>query len=78
MPVPIYMQHCAVFKQQSTHASIIKSHLASKPFINTVLETIAIKASTQLSSGYQKLRGLPRNPGYEVNPLKTGVLITYL
>lgn len=58
------------FKQEFTHTSLIKAHLASKLFINTVSETIAIKANTQLSSGYQKLRGLPRIPGYDVNQLQ--------
>lgn len=72
------MQHSAVLKQEFSHTSIIKAHLASKLFTNTVLETIAIKANTQLSSGYQKLRGLPRIPGYEVNQLKKKVYSLYI
>ena len=48
--LPIYEQHDAVF--QFIHTSLIKAYLASTLFNSIVLETIAINANTQLSSGY--------------------------
>lgn len=42
---------------------LIKAYLASKLFINTVLEAIAIEVNTQhTSSGYQKPKGSTQNP----------------
>lgn len=55
------------FKQEYTNTALLKAHLASQLFNNTVLKTITMKANTQLSSGYHKLKGLTRISGHDVS-----------
>lgn len=74
--LPIYEQHYAVF--QFIHASLLKSLFSINTIYQHCFGDHRNKCKHTTFQWLSKAGGLPRIPGYEVNHLKTSVLITLL